>query len=594
MTPAPRPPVGSLPTRPLDDATPARRPCPPGNRASSRRAGSSPGPGSPSPWTRGCRGPRPGAGPGAPSRRRGWRRSALSPGTSGCSSLSTASASANRPSRARTSARRGSSPVGGLRPCSMARARALSTTARACGSSDRRTWTCARSRAPSDSAAASAIASRAWDSAAARSPRARATLARSWCARPGSSARAAWALASASASWPISSSARPSGRATEAGETGGEPHGLLVRGRGLLESAQTCERPGQIPLDLEGAQVLREQASERREGFCVLPLSGEPGRVLQLLVHLDPVSRVRQHLFVARRDRPREVAERLQPLGYLRVHAARTREVRGVALRAAFFIDRATPASARTVSACLPGVANDFVELRLRPVDVVMPGAHERAQRAPPEMDPRVVRLAVDLPGASLSPRASIEKRRSPSRLAPELQEGRDRRHDVGQPDGLPQPRSGVARARKLQQERHVEDLAIEQDPVLLLAVVPEPLPMVGDQEDDRAVVDAVALELPEELPDDAVARRDLAVVGRSVAAPERLGRLVGEVRLVDVQEEKERLRLHALDPGQGTTSGLAAGALQQAHVPRPLHVAAHGVVEEIQESLTPVAPRST
>ena len=91
-----------------------------------------------------------------------------------------------------------------------------------------------------------------------------------------------------------------------------------------------------------------------------------------------------------------------------------------------------------------------------------------------------------------------------------------------------------------------MEDLAIEQDPVLLLAVVPEPFSMVGDEEDQRTVVDAVALERFEELAHDTVARRDLAVVRRSVAAPIRLGRLMGEVRLVDMQEEKERSGLHA------------------------------------------------
>ena len=106
---------------------------------------------------------------------------------------------------------------------------------------------------------------------------------------------------------------------------------------------------------------------------------------------------------------------------------------------------------------------------------------------------------------------------------------------------------------------------------------------MVGDQDDDRAVVDAVAFELSEELPDDAVARRDLAVVRRSVAAPERLRRLVWRVRLVEVQEEEERLRLHALGPGDGPASRLEPGSLQGADVARPFHVAAHGVVEEVE-----------
>src|SRR5439155_13128897 len=97
---------------------------------------------------------------------------------------------------------------------------------------------------------------------------------------------------------------------------------------------------------------------------------------------------------------------------------------------------------------------------------------------------------------------------------------------------GLSDARPAAARARELQEERYVKDLAIEQDAVLLLAVVPEAFPVVGDEKDDRAVVDPLALELPEELSHDGVARRDLAIVGRSVAAPEGLGGLVWEVRL--------------------------------------------------------------
>src|SRR5439155_15888496 len=133
---------------------------------------------------------------------------------------------------------------------------------------------------------------------------------------------------------------------------------------------------------------------------------------------------------------------------------------------------------------------DDLVELGLRAVDVVMAGIDERAKRSPPEMDPGVVRFAVDPPRTS--PRVSIEKRNPlEGRGRAERQEGRDRRHDIDQSDGLPHARPRVAGTRKLQDERYVEDLAIEEDPVLLLAVVVEPLPMVGDQEDDRAVVDA-------------------------------------------------------------------------------------------------------
>src|SRR6266545_7717222 len=103
-----------------------------------------------------------------------------------------------------------------------------------------------------------------------------------------------------------------------------------------------------------------------------------------------------------------------------------------------------------------------------------------------------VVGFAVDPPGQGPALAVSIEKGHSlETRGRLDLQEGRDRGHDVDQPDGLRHARSRVAREGKLQEKGDVEGLAIEQDPVLLLAMVPQPLPMVGDEEDDRAVVDA-------------------------------------------------------------------------------------------------------
>ncbi len=288
--------------------------------------------------------------------------------------------------------------------------------------------------------------------------------------------------------------------------------------------------------------------------------------MLQLLVHVDAVARVRQPLVVASRHGRGDVAEGLQPLRGFRVHVARARELGGIALERSLHGLRDAGVGEGGVG-LLPRVPGDVVELRLRPVDVVTPRVHQRAQRAPAEVDARVVRLAVDALGRPPCPGPRSRSDAPLRTLAPELQEGRDRRHDVGQRDGRREPGPGLARARQLQQERDVEDLAIEQDPVLLLPVVSEPLPVVGDEKDDGAIVEPLALQAVDELADDGVRRRDLGVVGRPVAGAEGLGRLVGEVRLEEVHEQEERLRLHALDPGQGAPRGLAAGPLQEAHV---------------------------
>ena len=55
---------------------------------------------------------------------------------------------------------------------------------------------------------------------------------------------------------------------------------------------------------------------------------------------------------------------------------------------------------------------------------------------------------------------------------------------------------------------------------------------------------------------------RDLPVVGERVAALVGLDRLVGRVRLVDVEEEEEGAILHALEPRAGERRGLVAPAL--------------------------------
>ena len=67
---------------------------------------------------------------------------------------------------------------------------------------------------------------------------------------------------------------------------------------------------------------------------------------------------------------------------------------------------------------------------------------------------------------------------------------------------------------RQLEDQRHLERLAVEEDAVLLLAVVAQPLAVVGEEDDDRPVVDPLLLQLGEQVADDRVGGGDLAVVG--------------------------------------------------------------------------------
>src|SRR4029453_6068449 len=101
--------------------------------------------------------------------------------------------------------------------------------------------------------------------------------------------------------------------------------------------------------------------------------------------------------------------------------------------------------------------------------------------------------------------------------------------------------RSTELRARKLHEERDPDLLAIEKDAVLVLAVVAQPLPMVGKEDDDRAVVEPFLAEEIEEASDDRVGGGDFSVVRRRrVARAERIGRGIRRVRLVEVEKGEE------------------------------------------------------
>src|SRR4029453_16320813 len=97
---------------------------------------------------------------------------------------------------------------------------------------------------------------------------------------------------------------------------------------------------------------------------------------------------------------------------------------------------------------------------------------------------------------------------------------------------------------------------------MVFLSVLAQPLAMVGQHDDHRAVVDRHPAQVVEKAAYDGVAPRDLPVVSEGVSAPVGLDRLVGHGRLVDVEEEEEGALLPALEPRTGERSRLVAPAL--------------------------------
>ena len=164
-----------------------------------------------------------------------------------------------------------------------------------------------------------------------------------------------------------------------------------------------------------------------------------------------------------------------------------------------------------------------------------------------------------------------------------------DRREDVEERRGLVDGFARAPAARELHEERHLQALAVEEHPVLGLAVLAEALAVVREEDDHGPVVEPARLQERDELSDDGVRLRDLAVVGLCrVPRLERLRRLVRRVGLVEV-EECERLPVRGPRREPGLEPGLRLG-------PRPLDAAEglaafgrfHGVVVEVEAARDP------
>ncbi len=159
------------------------------------------------------------------------------------------------------------------------------------------------------------------------------------------------------------------------------------------------------------------------------------------------------------------------------------------------------------------GSLREVVELGLRAVDVVVAPVPDRPQRAPAQVDARVEGLGVQAPlRVERARRASAARRRRAAEALP------GRRPSVGSRSTSATGSFTVSPARaepgQLDEQRDVERLAVEEDAVLLLAVLAQPLAVIREQDHDRAVVEAAAPQLPDEVAHDRVGRRDLAVVG--------------------------------------------------------------------------------
>ena len=140
------------------------------------------------------------------------------------------------------------------------------------------------------------------------------------------------------------------------------------------------------------------------------------------------------------------------------------------------------------------------------------------------------------VPVPSSSGRSERPRRLASLRRAGEIE---NRRRQVDLLDRRRDP-PGAILARQLHDQRNVHGRVVEKEPVLLLAVIAEPFAVIGEQHDGRALVDARGAQPVEQPADDLVRVGDLAVI--RLVGGEARRRRVGLVRLVDVEEEEERL----------------------------------------------------
>src|SRR5206468_5859822 len=80
-------------------------------------------------------------------------------------------------------------------------------------------------------------------------------------------------------------------------------------------------------------------------------------------------------------------------------------------------------------------------------------------------------------------------------------------------------------RVRELDHQRHLQSLAIDEDAVLRLAMIPQSFAVIRKKENQRVAVDSFRFQERDEVADDGVRTCDLAVVPGLITAAIRLRR---------------------------------------------------------------------
>src|SRR5437899_2986852 len=164
-------------------------------------------------------------------------------------------------------------------------------------------------------------------------------------------------------------------------------------------------------------------------------------------------------------------------------------------------------------------------------MNVMIHSRNEGVKIAPAEVKSRIVGLRVDRPiGAYLSIQRC--EQRTAVILLRDSESIDQRGKDIDELDRRGDAFPVLFRLRQLQHQGNLQILAIQQDPVLVFAMLAEPFAMIRKEHDGGAVVDALLAKKIEETSDHRVCRGNVSVVGSSVLRAKWLGRIVRRVGL--------------------------------------------------------------
>ena len=161
-------------------------------------------------------------------------------------------------------------------------------------------------------------------------------------------------------------------------------------------------------------------------------------------------------------------------------------------------------------------------------------------------MSPRVDALGVDL-----SPGEWLGKERTAAQpvAGVELQDLGNGGNDIDQPDRVSGGRARPLVAGELDYERDLKRLAVEEDSMLLLAMVQKPLAVVRNEDDQRSIVEPALFQRLEKAAHGRIGEGDLGVVARLELRGEGLRRIEWHVGVIEVEEEEDRVVRCCLQP---------------------------------------------